>query len=328
MFSAAGFALLFVGCTVLALARHPIYGLGLYLAVFYIHPPSRWWGYMLPDLRWSFIAGAVAVLAVILHHKKLGQGNRPWYRTVPGVALLIFVTWFWIQNLWALYPGAHFDASVQLTKYVVAFYLVYRLATGPAASTDILLFHVAGCAFLGALCFYEGRSFGARLDGVGGPGIDDANSLGMYLASGLAVGAVLLLTVKGWRRAALIVALPIILNGLFLTGSRGAFLGLLAGGAVVYFLAPPQRKWVFWGFAVLGLVASVVLVDQKFVDRMFSIKSAVESQEDIDSSAASRLVLLEAQVKMAARFPHGAGFRGTAALSREYLDEIWLWRSA
>ena len=88
---------------------------------------------MLPDLRWSFIAGAVAVLAVILHHKKLDQGNRPWYRTVPGVALLIFVTWFWIQNLWALYPGAHFDASVQLTKYVVAFYLVYRLATGPAA---------------------------------------------------------------------------------------------------------------------------------------------------------------------------------------------------
>jgi len=72
----------------------------------------------------------------------------------------------------------------------------------------------------------------------------------------------------------------------------------------------------------------VKLVDTAFVDRMFSIKSAVESQAEIDSSAESRIVLLEAQVKMAARYPHGAGLLGTAALSRDYLDEKWLWRGA
>jgi hypothetical protein len=324
MFSAAAFALLFVGCIVLAFVRGPIYGLGLYIAVFYIHPPARWWHYMLPDLRWSFIAGAVAVLAVFLHRKELQTEARPWYKTTPGVALLLFVIWFWIQNLWALDPSLHFETSVQITKYVVAFYLVYRLATDPRRSTDILLLHVAGCAFLAALCFYVGRTGGARLDGVGGPGIDDANSLGMYLATGVAVGGMLLLTAAGWRRIALFIALPIILNGLFLTGSRGAFLGLVAGGSLLLFLCPPKRKGAFWAFAVLGLVAGLSLVDEKFVDRMFTIKSAVEVNEDIDASAEGRLVLIEAQTRMAMRYPHGAGFRGTAALSREYLDARWL----
>ena len=327
MYSAGAFVLFFLACCVLAFARHPLYGLVLYLTVFFVHPPSRWWGAMLPDLRWSFIAGAVAMAAVVVHQKKLDYGARPWYRTVPAVVLLVFVTWFWIQNIWALYPTSHFDAAVQYTKYVVAFFFIYRLATGPREASDILLILVAGCAFLGALCFYVGRSFGARLDGVGGPGLDDANSLGMYLAAGLAIGAVLVLTMKGWRRAAVFAALPVILNGLFFTGSRGAFLGALAGGAVVFLLCPPQRKWTFWGCAFLGAVAVVILVDDKFVDRMLTIRSAVEAQEPMDGSAESRLVLLEAQVKMAARYPHGAGFRGTAAMSRNYLDDVWLSRS-
>ena len=127
---------------------------------------------------------------------------------MPGVALLIFVAWFWLQNLWALYPSMHFEYSVQFAKYVVAFYLVYRLATGPRQTADILLMHVAGCTFLGLLCLYQGRSFGARLDGVGGPGMNDANTLGMYLATGVVVGAVLLLTLKGWRRIALVLRAP------------------------------------------------------------------------------------------------------------------------
>jgi hypothetical protein len=148
----------------------------------------------------------------------------------------------------------------------------------------------------------------------------------MYLVTGLVIGAILLLTLKGWRRIALVLALPIVLNGIFMANSRGAFLGLLAGGAVVFFLSPPQRRWVFWGFAALGVAASFVLVDEKFIERMTTIRSAAQASEEADSSALSRWVLLEAQLKMAARYPHGSGFRGTAALSREYLDEKWLWK--
>jgi hypothetical protein len=50
----------------------------------------------------------------------------------------------------------------------------------------------------------------------------------------------------------------------------------------------------------------------------------VERSAEIDASAESRLVLIEAQAKMAVRYPHGTGLRGTASLSREYLDARWL----
>jgi hypothetical protein len=159
---------------------------------------------------------------------------------------------------------------------------------------------------------------------VGGPGIDDANTLGMYLATAIAAGVVLLLTLRGWRRVLLVVALPILLNGVVLANSRGAMLGLLGGGAMAYYLCPPQRKWVFYGFAALCLLLAVRLIDTAFLDRMFTIKSAVEQNEAIDGSAQGRLLLIEAQAKMAARYPHGTGLRGTASLSREYLDVRWL----
>jgi len=326
MFSAAAFVLLFVACTALAFLRNPVYGLALYLATVYVHPPSRWWAYMLPDLRWVFMAGAVALVAVVINSVKLDTGNRPWFRTSPGIALLIFVSWFWLQNLWALDPR-HLEYSVQFTKYLVVFYIIYRLASGPRQTADILLLHVTGCAFLGLLCFYVGRSYGARLDGVGGPGMDDANTLGMYLATGVVVGATLLLTLRGWRRMALMVMVPLALNGVIYAGSRGAFVGLLAGGAVVFFLSPPQRRWLFWTFAALGVAAGVVLVDEKFIERMVTIRTAAVSTEDADASSRSRLALIEAQMKMAARYPHGAGFRGTEAMSREFLDARWLSRS-
>lgn len=324
MFSAAAFLAVFLGCAVLALVRHPIYGLYLYLGVFYIHPPSRWWNSMVPDLRWSLLAAGVALLAVFIHRKKLVSAARPWYTTAPGLVLLLLVGWLWVQNFWALDSEAHFNASVQYTKYVVVFYLMYRLASNPTEATNVLLLHVAGCLFLGLLAFYTGRTYGDRLDGVGGPGLDDANSLGMFLATGVIVGAMLILVLKGWRRVAVILAMPFILNGVVLSGSRGAFLGLLAGGAVLFFLRPPQRRWTFWGSAVLGAILAVTLMDDQFIERVLSIQTAVQNQGEIDDSAEGRLVLVEAQFEMASHYPHGAGHRGTAALSPQYLDARWL----
>ena len=75
MFSAAAFVLLFIGCSVLAFMRNPMYGLGLYLATVYVHPPSRWWSYMLPDLRWTFIAGAIAVAARTRQAREARKGS-------------------------------------------------------------------------------------------------------------------------------------------------------------------------------------------------------------------------------------------------------------
>jgi O-antigen ligase len=67
-------------------------------------------------------------------------------------------------------------------------------------------------------------------------------------------------------------------------------------------------------------------MDQRFIDRMFSIEAAVEQSEDMDGSAQSRWVLMQAQVRMFADHPMGVGHKGTVVLSPQYLDRRWLTR--
>jgi len=324
MLTALVFAAAFAALAGLALWRYPICAVYLYILVFYVHPPSRWWGAYLPDLRWSMLSAVIAVLTLVVHWRRLQPAPRPWSTSMPGLMLLVFLLWFWVQNLWALDAETHLSASVQFVKYMIACYLIYRLADTPQKLTDTLLAHVAGCAYLGLLCLERGRDLGDRLNGVGGPGIDDANSLGMVLATAVVVAFVGLLTQVGWRRIACVLALPLILNGLILTGSRGAFLGMLAGIFTVYLLRPPKRQWVFVGMGVMAIALGAYLVDDKFVDRMFTMKSAVGDPSTMDSSSESRVVLIEAQLKMFAEYPMGSGHRGTATLSPKYLDEQWL----
>jgi len=61
------FVLAFGAGSLLAFARHPIFGLMTYIGVFYVHPPSRWWGQgLLFDVRWSLLAAAVTLLAMLV----------------------------------------------------------------------------------------------------------------------------------------------------------------------------------------------------------------------------------------------------------------------
>jgi len=105
------FALGFVAMMALALLRHPIWGLYGYIAVFYLHPPSRWWGAFLPDLRWSLVASAVTLIALL--RIKEPPGRPSWISTTPARILIAYTVWLWIQGFWALNPVANQEAAVR-----------------------------------------------------------------------------------------------------------------------------------------------------------------------------------------------------------------------
>jgi O-antigen ligase len=326
MLTALAFLTGFAGLLVLALVRHPIFGLYAYLATFYIHPPSRWWAQNLPDLRWAFVAAAVTFVAILIHRGKLNALRTAWWATLPGATLVAFVVWLWIQSLWVLDAEAHHGASIQFTKYLIAFYFFYRLADTPERIRDMLLVHVGGCAYLGLLAYLSDNYVDGRLNGVGGPGIDDANTLGMFLGTGVVVAGMLALVERGWRRVFCILAAAVIFNGVVLAASRGAFLGVLVGGVVLLLVRPLEHRWLFWCLAVVGAAGAVSLMDQRFVERVLSITDAVEKTEQMDDSAESRWVIAAAQLKMFADHPFGTGHKGTAFLSPHYLEEKWLTR--
>jgi hypothetical protein len=322
MYFAAAFLIFCAACTVLAFVRHPIYGLYFYLAATYVFPPSRWWGHFFGETRWSLIAAGVTVVAVLLHRGKL-RPKPVWLASVPAMVFAMYAAWMWVQSPWALTLETHLNGSLQYVKYLVAFWFVYRIVDTKERVRDVLLAHLLGCALLGIYAYATGRA-GDRLDGVGGPGMNEANTLGMYFATGAIVGLGLLITQGGWRRWLSLGCIVIILEGLILTNTRGAFLGLVAGGLVLTILKAKVHRRLFWLLAVVGLFGVASIIDQKFIDRMWTIQDVTSESEEADSSVRGRVVLLQAQLQMFLDHPMGTGHRGTDALSARYLDARWL----
>jgi len=322
MYIASVFLIASLALTILAFARHPVYGVYLYLAMTYVYPQGRWWGSMLGDIRWSFLAGCIAIAATLLHFGKL-RDKPLWLANVPAMALLAYCAWMWIQVPWALDPEMHLDGSWLFLKSLIAFWFVYRVADTPDRVRDLVLANVIGCGLLGIIALFAGRE-GDRLDGVGGPGMDSANTLGMYFATAAILAAGLVLTQRGWRRWLSLACGAAIMEGLILKNTRGAVLGLDAGALVLFLTRARQHRRAFLVLALVGVAGMATLVDQKFMDRMTTIGSAVTEADDIDDSALSRIEIVRAQLEMFGNYPLGAGYRGTAVLSPQYLGREWL----
>lgn len=319
-------ATIFLVCFVtglgMAFFRHPIFGLYTYVAVFYLDAPNRWWGQGLPDLRWSLLTALVTALAML--RLKPDPARKPWYRTFPAIFLIMYATWLWIQSPWALNPEPHREAAVIFTKYIIVYYMVYRLIDTPKLTADFLLAHVLGCMYLGLVALGTSTA-GGRLDGVGGPGIDDSNTLGMHVATAAVAGAMLIFALRDWRRYAALAAVPFILNVVVLTGSRGAFLALFMGGLTIFVLRPKENTRLFYALAVLGVLGFGAVASQTFWDRMQTLQAAVgESEDELDNSAAGRIAQVQAGIRMFGAHPLGAGHRGFVVLSPIYLNPIYL----
>jgi hypothetical protein len=317
------FAAAFFGAMGLALFRHPLFGLYAYVAVFYLHPPSRWWGEALPDLRWALFAAAVTSLATLRLPRDPTRGS--WMSTAAAKLLLAYTLWLWIQLAWALDRTEQMDICILFTKYIILFYLIYRLIDTPQKITHFLMAHIVGCAYLGWLA-YNARISG-RLEGVGGPGIDEANALAMQMGTGVAVAAMLLLGSRGWVRWVCLAAMPFLLNTMVLAGSRGAFVALLASGIALWYLKPLKHRKLFYAYAVLGVILFGMLASSVFLTRVETITAVTQQDAEVDRSTDTRLVLIKAQWEMAKHYPFGAGHRGTAVLSPKYIDPFYLARS-
>jgi O-Antigen ligase len=315
--TAIAFIFVFGALLLAALFRNPRYGLYAYVGTFYLHPVDRWWGSDLPDLRWSLIAAAVTLVATL---REPAQDGRPAWTGNAGARLLIALAgWIWIQNLWAFSSDDHWDLSILFTKYVVLVFLIYKLVNDESNIRTFLLVHVLGCFYLGLLVLQAPDS--GRLEGVGGPGIDEANALGMHLGTGALAAGVLLVRGSLAQRAFALAALAVLANGVVQTESRGAFLGIAAGGLTMLVLSPPRLRKYWLALGVVGLVVLIRFAPETYWERIATIAETTEQEGPVDQSSATRLELVEAQWAMFLRYPMGSGHRGTAYLSPRYLSE-------
>ena len=162
-----------------AFVKHTRFGLYTYLAVFYLHPPIRWWGASLPDLRWSLVASIVTLVALM--GSKMPPSAVPWNAHRLTKIVILYVLWMWIQFAWA--NPQHFEGLLLLTKYVVLLFVIYRLVNDRQSLVSFSLAHVIGCFYFGMLAL--GASGEGRLELLGGPGVKDSNTLGMHVSTGM-----------------------------------------------------------------------------------------------------------------------------------------------
>lgn len=318
--TAIAFLLAFGGLLLWALVKDPRYGLYVYLATFYLSPTDRWWGADLPHWRWSLIAAAAALVAAFRVPRR---EDRPSWMGNAGVrALIVMTIWIWIQNFWALVPDLHLELSILYTKYVVLLYLIYTVIDSEESVRYFLIAHVLGCFYLGLLALQASGT--GRLEGVGGPGIDEANALGMHLGTGAVAAAALLAKGPLWQRGMALASMALIMNGVVQTGSRSAFLAVAASGIVLFIVSPGKfrRVWVVMG--LLGVLVLFKMAPPNYWARMATISETAEGEAPVDESSATRLALFKAQWQMFMAHPLGSGHRGTAYLSPRYLSDAEL----
>jgi hypothetical protein len=318
------FVVLFVLGCLLAFVRHPIFGLLTYVGVFYVHPPSRWWGqHALMEQRWSYIAAVVSLLAIFFgkHEKPV----KPFGRQGFVIAFILFYLYVLLQLTWALSIDEHQRLVEYYFKYAIVMFVIYRALDTIENVWLFLWAHVTGCFYFGWIAYTEYE--GGRFEGFGGPGLSEANAAALTMLTGAIVLASLFMAMDRKRRIVLAGMVPFILNGIVTTISRSAFLATAAAGLVFNLWAPKAWRGKVAALTVLGGMVFVGFTNDTYWSRIDTVKYKGAEVGGVDMSA-GRLAVMQAQLRMAGSHPMGCGHSCTEFLSPSYIAQEKLNRSS
>ena len=306
-----------LGCF-LALVRQPIFGVLTYLWVFYNPPTERWWGSELPDLRWALLAGVVALVST--WRIQVPPDRPPWHANWGVRLLILFTVWLWVQNAWALDGGEQLFLSILFSKYIVMFYIVYRVVHDEKSLSLFFWANVIGCFIWGWEAY--NTTISGRLESIGGSDVSGANTASTQLLVGLILAGFMFLGQRGVKRWILLIIIPFILNAIILTATRGAFVAMIAAGLAAFFLARQPYRFRVYAISILAVVLLFRLGSDLFWQRMGTLE--VTQEQQMDKSARSRLAIASANWAMARAYVFGVGHRGNEILSPDFIPEEYL----
>ncbi len=299
----------------------PLIGVFGYVMVYHISPTGQWWGKSISHwgLRFSFILAAATGVGTILANRKLRYGAKLFsgYEWI----ILLFLGWVWMLSL--VHPTdvslflRHDLPAIKLTKIVIFAMILTHVVTS-AKSLDWLLWAmVVGTLFLGYQAHTTPTSMfmTGRLDNIGGPDFRESNDLAAHLVACLPIIGIQFLR-SGWKGKPICAVAGILaVNGMVLTRSRGAVIGL-AGGVILALLAAPKkgRKLILAGL-VVAAIGAFSLMDPGYRRRAETITAGEEGR---DRSAQSRIDIWVASLGMLKDHPEGVGPGNFQARIGEY----------
>ncbi|GAB3001796.1 O-antigen ligase family protein [Psychrosphaera aestuarii] len=320
--TALGFLAVFsIGCLV-ALKR-PYVGLLLYFFVFYMHPPGKYWGAYIPELRWTFIVALITLMSTFMHEKNKSE----WLTAKSSKYLLAFLAFVAAQTPFAISPSWHSEYLVLLIKVVLLYFLIITIVNSKKRLIWVIMTNIAGAGYIG-LNALQTHS-GGRFENAGLPSIEDSNLLAIHMLPILMMGAFVFLS-EYFKKYNYLIFIPLAFIGnlIIMTGSRGAIGALAVAGFSAMFFATKDFRGRLLKWAIVALLAISTLSINMIIDRFESMTADEEGQIQ-ERSAASRMVIINAQIEMfKTNLIIGGGHRTTLLLSPYYIPTEYLTKTA
>lgn len=295
---------------------HPIYPMVSYLVYYFAPPQFHWWGRVIPDLRFSLTASAVVWLSVLLHQHQLEEVKRERNVALPWYVLYAMNTT--LVTTWATKRAVSWIYSLIVWKLLILYLMIPTVVRTPPLFDVFARAMVVGGTWWGYKAWENPDRSGGRLAIIiGGPDSKRDNGAAGVLLTVIPFAVLYTLTEKGKSRKLVGAACTaFIVNVFILCNSRGATLGLIAGGVAALVFAGRGRRLKLIGTAIGGVLAVLILADPEFIMRQQT------TANPRDGSAQSRLELWAAGLRMIQDYPLGAGGYGYHLLSAQYAPEV------
>ena len=276
----------------------------LYLIFVYFRPYE-----LLPSLAPLMSAVFWIGLAVLLVFIpiQLGLENTISFRPREVNLILIFLILAVFSVVLATDPGVAWDEfNFVFIKAIVMFIVMVNVVRTERRLKGLLLLAISvGCVIsltafnkyrLGQ--FDEGDQIGRVVGSIGGM-FGNQNDMALHLVTMIPITLALLLASRNvFKRLVYFGCILLMLVGNFVTFSRGAFLGLLAGGVVLIWKLRRHNPTLALALVLLGLSVPVVLVPGGYGSRVASIL-----RPSSDSSGSTRKQLLFDSLYVSIRHP-------------------------
>ena len=305
------------GCFIAAFLRHPFWGVIGYVFLYFNipNPEINWWASQLPNLRWSLLAAIVVLVSLFLHRDKLNQIKilEPLnYRILLALCMLMLII-----SPAAVCPEQSYERLYDFFRYVICFVFFVKCIPNMSKFEILVWICLLCCLNLSweGYIHPEYRHAG-RLEGIGTPDSTDSNMFATVLLMPVPFLINEVLFAKTYRKVGALLVAVFVLNGIVLTGSRGALIGLVAIGMTFLFFEQDHkvRKKIFLGVVCAALLF-IKLLDTTFIERLVSV------EEGLDSTGSGRTEIWAYGLRMAADYPLGAGGNGFVYLSPSYLPK-------
>lgn len=315
--TAIGFILVFMVGSLYTLKK-PLAGILLYFFCFYMHPPGKYWGTFLPEIRWTLIVAILTLISVFIHEKNKGD----WLKFKESKLLIAFVVFVGLQFPFVLSTEWHQVYFILLVKLLILYFLLITIINTKEKLVTVIIANLIGCAYIGFTALQTHS--GGRFERAGLPSIDDSNLLAIHVIPILVTGAFLFLSNAIKKKYWLLIPLAFAGNLIIMSGSRGAIGALAVTGLFLILFSAKEFKGTLIKWGAVALIALTFVSIDLIVQRIESITEA-ESTEQIDTSAQSRMVIINAQIKMfKENMLIGNGHRTTLLLSPFYIDKKYL----